>query len=321
MGIQLPKWQVGLVAISAILLVIVVNATRAQTESERYFDETGHTVRGPFLQFFDAHGGLQVLGYPITDAFFEDERLVQYFQHARMEWYPDNPEGTQVQLGLIGEELGYSQPPLAPDQIPSPGNPYCVYYAETGHSVCNAFLDYFRDNGGVDVFGYPVSEFVIEKDRIVQSFQRAKIEWHPEKPVNQKVQMANLGVVAFNRSGNPRGLLNGQPPANRPYAITRLNPRFSLKWPVTARTGDQTIYIVVFDQQNKPVSGALVSMIVHLPSGDARYNLPDATDKDGKIQFTFPFAETKSGDYVNIDVTVTLGSLATPTRISFLPWR
>lgn len=71
-----------------------------------YFFETGHNVRGPFLTFFNANGGLAIFGFPRTEQYTENGRTIQYFQRARMEYFPENA-GTpaEVQLGLIGDEL------------------------------------------------------------------------------------------------------------------------------------------------------------------------------------------------------------------------
>ena len=82
---------------------------------ERYFPETGHLVRGPFLQKWQTTGGLRVHGYPISKELQEvsptDGRvyLVQYFQRARFEYHPENT-GTQYEilLGMLGRQL-YNQ--------------------------------------------------------------------------------------------------------------------------------------------------------------------------------------------------------------------
>jgi outer membrane protein assembly factor BamB len=85
----------------------------APREGAIYFSETGHNLRGPFLDFFTSKGGLDIFGYPLTEEFEESAgdgsgstRTVQYFQRARMELHPENA-GTpyEVQLGLIGTEL------------------------------------------------------------------------------------------------------------------------------------------------------------------------------------------------------------------------
>ncbi len=81
------------------------------TPTNRYFAETGYGVRGQFLQFWEQHGGLNVLGYPISNEvqeMLDDNRVhrVQYFQRARLEDHPEfanTPYATQ--LGLIGIAL------------------------------------------------------------------------------------------------------------------------------------------------------------------------------------------------------------------------
>src|SRR5512142_2108622 len=93
-----------------LLLIAIVGIflwpRAAAAEDARYFPATGHYVRGDFLAFFDANGGLGTFGQPRAEAFDENGRTVQYFQRARLEWWPENAPGTQVQLGLLGAELG-----------------------------------------------------------------------------------------------------------------------------------------------------------------------------------------------------------------------
>ena len=79
-------------------------------EPEQYFPETGHTVRGEFLDYFNQHGGLRIFGYPITEQFTLNGRTVQYFQRARLDLYPENQASQRVRLGLLGEELGKKTP-------------------------------------------------------------------------------------------------------------------------------------------------------------------------------------------------------------------
>ena len=79
----------------------------------RYFPETGHGVHFAFLEFFEAHGGVAMFGYPISGERHEADhyrsgriRTVQYFQRARLEYYPEHAGTPQaVQLGALGDEL------------------------------------------------------------------------------------------------------------------------------------------------------------------------------------------------------------------------
>jgi len=67
----------------------------------RYYPQTGHALSFAFLDYYEAQGGEEVFGYPITEPFFERGLIVQYLQRARMEWHPDI---RRVQLGLLGKE-------------------------------------------------------------------------------------------------------------------------------------------------------------------------------------------------------------------------
>jgi hypothetical protein len=98
-----------------------------------FFPETSHGVRGKFLDYWIAHGGLDLLGYPISDELVEilpetqRYHTVQYFQRGRLELHPEHT-GTEdeVQLGLLGRALYLNEatstpvPPLAPTPVPLP---------------------------------------------------------------------------------------------------------------------------------------------------------------------------------------------------------
>lgn len=73
---------------------------------QRYFDETGHSANFAFLRYFNTRGGLDSLGFPLSEELQENGRPVQYFQRARLE-YRAELMGTrdEVQIGLIGDEL------------------------------------------------------------------------------------------------------------------------------------------------------------------------------------------------------------------------
>ncbi|MDO9349453.1 MAG: hypothetical protein Q7T47_09225, partial [Anaerolineales bacterium] len=51
----------------------------------------------------------------------------------------------------------------------------------TGYAVCYDFLTFIDQYGGVALLGNPVSAFEFLSDgRIVQYFECARFEWHPE---------------------------------------------------------------------------------------------------------------------------------------------
>ena len=73
----------------------------------------GHSLCHSFRDYWQAHGGLALYGYPISEEFAETNPTdgktytVQYFERNRFEWHPENV-GTPyaVLLGLLGAQLG-----------------------------------------------------------------------------------------------------------------------------------------------------------------------------------------------------------------------
>ena len=55
----------------AVFLCVVVSfvvSPRTHAADNLYFPQTGHTISGRFLSYWQNNGGLPVFGYPITDA-------------------------------------------------------------------------------------------------------------------------------------------------------------------------------------------------------------------------------------------------------------
>jgi subtilisin family serine protease len=166
-----------------------------------YFPETGHTLRGVFLSYWRAHGGLPVFGYPISEEFTERgedgrEARVQYFQRHRFELRPENRPPYNVQLSRMGDIMLRARGVdwfTLPKDAPKPG---CRYFPETGHSICEPFLSAWRSSGlefdrkrgkseveNLALFGMPISEPQIEtlsdgRLILVQWFERARFEDH-----------------------------------------------------------------------------------------------------------------------------------------------
>ncbi len=57
-------------------------------DTVHYFPETGHSVRFGFLDFFLATGGLQLLGYPISEELADGDTTIQYFQRGALRFQP-----------------------------------------------------------------------------------------------------------------------------------------------------------------------------------------------------------------------------------------
>ncbi len=71
-----------------------------------------------------------------------------------------------------------------------------LFFSETNHHLSDraGFLNYWRENGDVLLFGYPISEEIVENGRVVQYFERARLEYHPENlGKDGQIQLSLLG--------------------------------------------------------------------------------------------------------------------------------
>ena len=176
-------------------------------ENSRLFSETGHSVRGRFLQYWDQHGGLSQQGFPISPEMREVSETdgksytVQYFERAVFELHPENQPPYDVLLSLLGV-FDYSRkyPGGAPGEVPNT-EPGSVLFPETGKRVGGKFLGYWHTHGALAQQGLPISNEFVEKSDLdgkeyrVQYFERAVFELHPENAgTPYEVLLSQLGT-------------------------------------------------------------------------------------------------------------------------------
>jgi len=313
-------------ALATLMVLLFPQPGLAQGEGNyRYFPETGHSVSGDFLTFFDTWGGIEIFGYPLTEPFVEKNVTVQYFQKARLEAHPENPEPYKVQLGLLGDELNYRQPAVVAPRFASRRQ---LYFPETGHTVSYAFLDYFKSKGGIDIFGYPITEMQFEDGSIVQYFQRLKMQWHPEDRT-APVQIGNLGELyvsiyrdrippeAFQVPSSPR-----PGPSPTVANITNIRAVVSLRYSVMGKQGNQTVSVLVTDNNGTPLANAKV-YIRFLGPNSTPLSPPGTTwttDARGFVRVSIPVTGGQTGQQVIVQADVTYGTLTATGQNVFLLW-
>jgi hypothetical protein len=196
------------------LLLSLVLVPTAQAQDQRCFPETGQCISGRIRQYWEQNGGLPVFGFPTTN---QHEELVegrpfqvQWFERNRLELHPENATPYDVLLGRLGVDRLVQQ---GRDwfSFPKGGEQGgCRHFAETGHTVCGAFLAYFRSHGldlsqpgtteaeSLALFGLPISETALETNASgstvqTQWFERARFELHPENQPPFDVLLGLLG--------------------------------------------------------------------------------------------------------------------------------
>lgn len=201
-------------------LALPLTAPNTAVRSQ-YFAATGKTASGDFLTTFQRYG-LSRMGYPIEDERARNGRAIQYFERVRMEQSPELVgTGRGVALGLLGLEL--TQGRTFTKSPPFTSTATNIYVKETGHSLSKLFLSYWKKNGGLDLFGYPISETILEDGRTVQWFERARFEYFPELiKAGRPVQLTLLGNRALDkerRANQPQNPAS-PPPGSVPVSLS-----------------------------------------------------------------------------------------------------
>jgi len=312
-----------LLIIPVLVSVLSVPAASAQVVDRQYFSETGHWVLGDFLNAYrSVDDPLLLYGLPITDEFESvaaGGRKVQYFEYARFELRPENPPELQVVKSPLGRILYDQEQPGVEGALPQ-GETGCRFYKESGFPVCYAFLDFFDRYGGIDQFGYPVSDVELHDTFAVQYFQFARMEWHPERKAGQKVVLTDVGKRYFTRFEDQR---RAQPVTNgAPHLIITLQVQAYVSQPVMLADGEQTVYIVVQDQSLAPVSGVEVSISLRgssLPAGKEDAFPTAVTDEKGIAKISFSMSDQPNG-LVEIAVTASYNDMKAKTITSYRVW-
>lgn len=293
----------------------------AQGVSSQYFADTGHNVSGDFWFFYQGVPNAQfVFGSPITEQFTDSTsgRLIQYFQRARFEYFPERAAGQRVQVATLGEYVYQRVPSEGEVNIFTPIG--CRYFAETGFSTCYAFLEFFDKNGGEAIFGKPKSSFVFYNGRIAQYFERARFEWYPEYPDGQRVVLAELGRIYFDLIGENPNLLQPVKADAFPGSVTKIYAR-AFTWKAVTRLDDtQTVYVIVQDQTLAPISGATAIVTISWPNGGT-LSLAQTTNDYGVVTVSFPVQGQPHGSLISIKVEVLYQGWDSETVTSFRVWQ
>ncbi len=119
-----------------------------------------------------------------------------------------------VLAGVVRPTTAEAQESVVQIPMDENGMPTRTFFPETGHHLSDEILNAWRSTG-LMIFGYPISEPMIENGRTVQYFERARLEHWPEYEGTQwEVQGSLLGNwMAEKRRNQPafKRLPNNQP--------------------------------------------------------------------------------------------------------------
>jgi hypothetical protein len=186
----LPWRKLALLALLALLTIAAAPAAEAAPAAQagqRCFPETGNCIEGPIRRYWERNGGLATFGFPITAQRVETVEgrtiPVQWFERDRLEIQADGAV-TAGRLGARALELQGRRWEFIARQEPQPAEAGCRFFEQTRANLCPPFLAYWERNGGLERFGYPLTEArgeaVEGQPLLVQYFERRRLEHHPE---------------------------------------------------------------------------------------------------------------------------------------------
>ncbi len=237
--------------------------------ASRYYTETGHYLSGDFLSYYDNTPKSEtLLGLPLTEAFpeqFPGGTLyqVQYFERGRLEYHPESAQ--RIQLGLLASAMlkGRTFGPL-PTLADTKTR---LYFPQTGHTISNGFLNYWKANGGLTTFGYPLSEEMGEDGLTVQYFERARFEYHQDlEGTPYAVQLSPVGYTALyaERFNIPMGtLVQLDPPSVAEGHTTEIEVAATAGVTVTGQYEGRELFF-----KYDPARGVAWSLIGTVPFAD-----------------------------------------------------
>lgn len=184
-----------------------------------FIPDTGQTIDGVFLDQWRTGGGVSAYGNPITPELTENGHTVQYYEYARFEYVPEDPDGIVAHLGDIGKELKpvtvfrtvpdlksgdkndgsvsalahetRAWLPLDNGAAAQPDTDTRTYVPDTRHTVQSGFKDFWDSTGGVDYLGNPLTEDYEASGVHYQVFERGKLAWTAEAGVT----MVPVGTI------------------------------------------------------------------------------------------------------------------------------
>jgi ABC-type transport system substrate-binding protein len=217
-------WVAGVLCISS--LGYLPSEAHAQ-DQDRTRNINGFEVSGRFLDVWSQPGSdrdsFYVNGLPITqrrpEISLTDGKVYdsQWFERASYEYHPENKAPYDVMLGLLGSRLAEGRGAVDPssgklrDTADAPflgvdqpaGGSANLWFPETRHTLSGKFLDTWNHYGGLQQFGFPLSEPFEEQSSTdgklytVQYFERNRFELHPDQGPPYDVQLGLLGVQQY----------------------------------------------------------------------------------------------------------------------------
>ena len=178
-------------------------------------------LTGDIQKFWQTNNGMQLFGVPIDNEsahrYIHEAYHIQNFERARIEYRFGQRKPYNFQLGLIGTEWldrykSELSPLLPTDEASLQGtHSSCVALPNAQYTVCGVFRTFYQSHGlqfdtlafftnaeNLALLGLPLTPAMRWTRNgqmyIVQLFERARLEYHPENSSNNRVMLGRINA-------------------------------------------------------------------------------------------------------------------------------
>jgi hypothetical protein len=326
----------------------------AQT-AQRCFNETDYCISGRIGEYWEQNGGLPVFGFPTGQ---QREEVIegniyqaQWFERHRLELHPNNEPPYDVLLGRLGVtrlEMDGRDWDDFPKDVPRDG---CLFFEQTRQNVCEPLLTFWQTHGlefdgqagisyeeSLALFGLPISGTRVEElhdgnEYVVQWFERARFEIHPENDPPYNVLLGLLGnetrpgelpalptttpTATTTASAMPTGTLSPTPSATGSATPTATATGTATRTPTPTITPTPVPQPTVIEDTPSPSSlsvDKVASVSDAQPGAQFTYNLAVRTTESGMSTVTLNDTVDANLEIVQVlpaEACTTLGELVT----------
>ena len=273
-----------------------------------------------FAPYYEAWGGERIFGEPVSAAFLlEDEGLtVQYFQNLRLEYATGEPQS--VRISSLGEWGMGGLREIVPDE--AEGNGRSRTFAQTNETVQNEFLTFYEEFNGEQILGWPISPQLMVGGVRTQYFENGRLEWRPQLPPAQRVQLGWLGLEHFDGEMafvyNSQVLNNAAPVAAA--GVAEVEVLASVQAPVIYIGDEQRLFVTVLTPVGDQVTGVGVTAVMHHDATTTPLDLGQ-TDGEGQVMQLLDLTAVAPGQDVQLTIQVNNnGQIIHTTRLTFRTW-
>lgn len=307
----MKKFSINLYALLLLFSLSFFITPDSKAQENVFFSETGHSISGNFLNFYNSFSNAEDLfGLPITDVFVGNlGNQLQYFQNIRLE---EDVFGN-VSLSPIGI-LAYKSDNQTVEQNSELS---CQTSQSWDFPICFEFWDFYNHNGNEIVFGKPISGLEKESERLVQYFENMLLEWIPEDLENP-IKVGNLGSSYFLQKNENLNLLSISTDNDESSIILELQIQTFVEDSILNSSGVQILYVHVTDQNGTAVENVEInSSLVQSHENTILLTLPNnLTDENGIVKIEFDFESSMSG-IVRILTTANFQDISISSETSF----